>query len=329
MNRPLASSRTPRCFVLLVVTGGASCSMAPAGPEEAIEARIEGADLADHDCQVVLRDVGRVHGKHGPYATVDGWFVWEGSVDVARGAVDDGATIVVQYRRDERDWHEVVAFAEEGAGTDGYQRFTFQFWEGVIRDGEGGTNFLDMRLELIPLLRMPDGTRVYDHNRVANDLDSYVLTYSDWGPHGGPFGLGDDPAVCLGRSPPPDPPVVHFPAAGDRVVEGELSPGGRVRVDYDHHRLLDAHPECIRRTDYGTIGEVQMGVKIDDDPGQVSYHQFVAGFSTTGYYTVPIRDTIDLPADATKLTLWFSCGGPFHDWAYDNNQGHGDYDFGL
>ncbi len=54
-----------------------------------------GSDSSDRACTVVLRDAARLSNGTGGYQVneVDGqrWIVWEGSLDVAEQAIDDGA----------------------------------------------------------------------------------------------------------------------------------------------------------------------------------------------------------------------------------------------
>src|SRR5205823_4090379 len=75
--------------------------------------------------------------------------------------------------------------------------------------------------------------------------------------------------------------TLHFAASGAPTLEGAPIAGGSLKVDYDYHRLLDAHPECIDRSGYERtrVGVVQMGLKLNDDASRVYYYDFVAGFA--------------------------------------------------
>ncbi len=113
--------------------------------------------------------------------------------------------------------------------------------------------------------------------------------------------------------------VLVFERFGTPKQAGKIAPGAQVKINYDYHRLLDEHPECIRRTPNGDIGEIQMGVKFDDDPTKVQYVKFVAGYSHATHYKVPIQNTITVPKSAKKVELWFSSGGPLYNYAFDSN----------
>lgn len=119
----------------------------------------------------------------------------------------------------------------------------------------------------------------------------------------------------------PTDAVIHFGSEGAPVVEGDVSAGSSVEVEYDYARLLDRAPGCVRETPYGDIFEVQMGVKFNGDDSTDEYHLFVAGYSATSYYRVQTDNTIDVPEGAFEMALWFSCGGPFHNNEYDSNDG--------
>ena len=181
-------------FTLLV----AACSTTTADLDESDAPAIgkaDASDRADHDCQVVLRDIGFKPGS--PYATRDGWIVWQGHVDVASDALSAGAEVGVLYHRVGRPWYEVDAVAP--AVRDPHlplQHFSFELFYGITSGGEGGTNWQDMKVEVIPFLRMVDGSRVFDHNINASDFSNYLLDYS-WGTNRRPFELTTDATACV------------------------------------------------------------------------------------------------------------------------------------
>ena len=113
--------------------------------------------------------------------------------------------------------------------------------------------------------------------------------------------------------------LVTFERFGAPKLSGKIAPGSKVKIKYDYHRLLDDHPECIRRTPNGDIGEIQMGVKFDNEPSKVQYVKFVAGYSHAPHYKVPIENAITVPKNAKKVEIWFSSGGPLYNFAFDSN----------
>lgn len=113
--------------------------------------------------------------------------------------------------------------------------------------------------------------------------------------------------------------LVTFERFGAPKLSGKITPGSKVKIKYDYHRLLDDHPECIRRTPNGDIGEIQMGVKFDNEPSKIQYVKFVAGYSHAPHYKVPIENAITVPKNAKKVEIWFSTGGPLYNFAFDSN----------
>jgi hypothetical protein len=113
--------------------------------------------------------------------------------------------------------------------------------------------------------------------------------------------------------------VVTFERSGAPKIAGPVTCGTEVVINYDYHRLLDTHPECIRRTPNGEIGEIQMGVRFNGDNSRIRYFKFVSGYSSAPHYRVPIENTVKIPNDAKKVEVWFSAGGPLYNYAYDSN----------
>jgi len=185
-------SMTRRGVALLIVIGtGCDTTMTETQPPQI--GKLDGTDRADRDCQVVLREVGFKPGS--PYAVRDGWIVWQGHVDVAADALSAGAEVGILYHRVGRPWFEIDA-VPPAVRTPGIpQNFGFEMWEGISSGSEGGSNWSNMKVELIPFLRMVDGSRVFDHNKLRDDFGNYLLDYS-WGPGRRPFELDADPNVC-------------------------------------------------------------------------------------------------------------------------------------
>jgi hypothetical protein len=169
-------------------------------------------DHADHGCAIVLRDVKAP--DFGPVPA--GSFVWTGTVDVAtKLLVDDGegdgpAVPGVQWHSEfssgQNASSEVVTKKVAGASA-GYQRFEFSLNHDTI-PGSGGTStqLTSFQMSVLPFVTLPSGVRLFDHNRVANDLQSYVLWSGDTAgglvptpndPNlGKGFGVKNDPNVC-------------------------------------------------------------------------------------------------------------------------------------
>ena len=174
-------------FALLAFVAACDTSMTPTPTNAPQIGKADGTDSADHACQVVLRGVALKTGG-SPYVSQDGYLVWTGHVDVSQAAIDQGADVGVLYERAGRPWYEADATPTSDT------HFTFDMSYGITDGNEGGTNWEDMQIELIPFIKLPDGSRVFDHNVVGDDLGSYELVYSDG--TDAPFSLAADPNVC-------------------------------------------------------------------------------------------------------------------------------------
>ena len=123
--------------------------------------------------------------------------MWEGHIDVASDALSAGVDVGVLYHRVGRSWYEVdgVPPAVRDPALP-LQHFSFELWHGVSSGSEGGANWQNMKIEVIPFLRMVDGSRVFDHNIVSDDFTNYTLDYG-WGTGRSPFVLETDPTRCV------------------------------------------------------------------------------------------------------------------------------------
>jgi hypothetical protein len=184
--------------VVAVVVAAAACdSVTPAPVETDASAPLisadggQGGDRADRSCTIVLRDLARRADDRGGYQTQGGNWVWFGALDVARPALDAGARPAVIYRPNaNEDWYEAPAAAAAGAPL-GFERFAFRLAEHTSpMPSMSGSAIAAARMEVVPFLAMPDGSRVFDHNRNPGDFDNYVLAASNG------FRVVDEPGAC-------------------------------------------------------------------------------------------------------------------------------------
>ena len=166
-----------------------------------LEGEAQGADAAENQCGIVLREVGRRPNSTGGYESVCGehgcFYVWSGTLDVAEEQLGQGATPHVLYQTSmgERAWWEIDAVEVDGAGA-GYRRFAFRIDEHTPSPGMSTSSLNRTRIELVPFLRDSAGNRWFDHNRNANPFANYVLTIDNG------WGINDDPSVCPARVAP-------------------------------------------------------------------------------------------------------------------------------
>lgn len=159
----------------------------------------DGGDSADHACHIVLRELARVPATGG-YASecVDGacWFVWQGYLDVSDAAIADGAVPEVTYQSGSDPSWWVVSAEPAGAGTAGYQRFSFRIAEHTVGPGMSTTSLMRTRIQVAPYLVTAGGGRLFDHNRNPGDFDNYWLTSDN------AWAIADDPTACRAAAQP-------------------------------------------------------------------------------------------------------------------------------
>lgn len=176
-----------------------ACAIGAAEPTEsgaslAADAPLVGVDgsgdSADTSCNVVLRSMMRIPNNTGGYVTRgSGSWVWRAVVDVADAAAGEGGSPSVLYKPAGSDgWKSVVA-TQESKG-DGFTRFVAEVWEGMPAEGMSGTALRSTRVPVIPYLKLADGGRLFDHNRIADPMGSYVIS----GEAG--LAIGEDASIC-------------------------------------------------------------------------------------------------------------------------------------
>ena len=130
-------------------------------------------DSADYSCTLVLRQIRQPFGlPANPVGGVN-WVVFEGQVDVDE---DQKGTPRVLYSSRYTGWREAGAKPVPGAQP-GYQRYEFVLDDRTVPAGVSSA-WSSMKIEFIPFLQLPDGGRLFDHNRSSAPAGNYVLTSS-------------------------------------------------------------------------------------------------------------------------------------------------------
>ena len=203
--------RTPTLIALLLLTACAVESDEPAlAPDAQVlavsapwDAADGGPDLADSDCSIVLRQAWRPisqwGGYIGHYAGPSRWAVWQVQVDVDDELLADGATpgLLFSATHDSTWWEVVDHVPADGETPEGMSRFTFQLDEQGLDEAHEPPRAADAALELIPVLHLADGTRLFDHNRVSDPLAAYTLENDK------SWTVLDDGATCWGEQGKP------------------------------------------------------------------------------------------------------------------------------
>ena len=212
-----------------------------------------GQDGSDRSCHVVLRSASRVPGNTGGYQTncvpnSSCWYVWEGLLDVSAEAVELGANPVVLFQvGSDPTWRQVDAQPIDSP--EGQHLYSFRIDEHTVPDGMSMTSLMRMELQLAAALEMPDGSRLFDHNRNAGDFDNYVLDADNM------WAVEDDASTC---SRVVQQSEIDFRSDWNNVQQGALVAGGNVTIDYDLNRLTECFGSDNGAPSWGTTGHARV-----------------------------------------------------------------------
>jgi len=269
-------------------------------------------DSADYSCQIVLRQATRRMdgGRFVERCGADGrcsWS-WRATADVPLYALENGSTAHVLYQAISGDWLSVSGSAIGGA-EEGFQRFGFDIYEGIVGPGSTSTTGLSRyTLSLIPYLQTADGARIFDHNRVVEPAGSYVLNAQNG------LSVLDDPRIC---SPNPVDAVIQFSADWKQTVLGELKGGGSVAVVYDQNRSA----ECRATHNGNPAWTLEANVRASG--GDVQTASVIAFGQVYGSLADSVAGRFVIPDQASRLEIWFknaAYAGGFCEY-FDSNFG--------
>jgi hypothetical protein len=254
-------------------------------------------DTADRNCHVVLRELQRPWTGFTWESQGASW-VWSGTIEISEAAAAEGLEPVLLYQSgSDPAWREVAATPMQAPATPGFVRYGVRIHQGLPGPGMSGTGLLNSRIQAVPFLRMPQGGRLFDHNRHPGDADNYQLASPD-------FSVWRDDTVC---APPAGPQRARlvFDADWSERREGVLAPGGEMSIVYAPARL----GQCKK-----TQGNYQLW-------DITAYVLFAPGNQRR---TVSVRDgqvTMAVPIDARSATLWFEATNTSGCHAWDSNLG--------
>lgn len=331
MPRTLRHPILAACSSLLVVLLASACATEDADAPvdtSAVSApgpllgAADSPDAADRSCQVVLRSVARIPNGTGGYVTdANGVWMWRAIVDVAADA-DGEASILYRSTTSPDGWWQKAGVIT-GDAPSGFVRWTVDLDAHLPAEGMSGTSLSRARIDLIPALEV-GGHRLFDHNRLAGDLENYVLEASNQ------FAIGELPEVCPGAAESNtseliDGAVIQFGATGGPTQEGPLVAGGQVTVRYDLQRLT----RC--RGTHNGYPAWNLDAHVRFLPGGQQAEATVRGFEApTGTPTnvsFDVPAAFDVPADATAMELWFSntsyaTGTPCEAWDSNDSRNY-------
>ena len=242
-------------------------------------------DVADRECRVVLRRADFIADRSTGIAA---------TIDVANGLLaDPGATPGVLFNADGAGWQEVDAQpSTEDPAPAGFTRFVARFE-------------LLASADFIAFARTTTGVRLFDHNRLTGDFDSFHVDASTG------YTIGEAPSVCPGPGPLG---TITFAGNFMQTQHGALVAGGQLSVEYDLGRLT-----TCRGTIDGHRGWAMDAFAQFQPSGQIATGSVV---STTTSGDVASPFVADIPAGTTSVALWFENSAPSPPCtAWDSNYG--------
>lgn len=276
----------------------------------------DGKDGAERSCHLVLRTLER-----GAVSCPNGvcWWTWTGFMDVSSQAVSEGARPKVLFKNiDAAQWSSVSGTRVTGAPA-GFVRYRFKLATNTLRDGMSAAAYSRAYVAVAPFLLTSTGARLFDHNRLPGDFETYVLNQA------GGWKVADDAAICAGDVVVPR--ALDFQSGFRTQQRGALVAGQSVTLTYALDRLTtcrgthNGYPAWdlrafVRFNPSGTV--VDGTVRGFDAPNGVP--------SNAGAKSVPFELTI--PSGTTSLEVWFknSTGAGSSCEAWDSNFG-GNYVF--
>jgi hypothetical protein len=244
-------------------------------------------DFADRSCQVVLRDLGRVQTATG-FATSGSVWIFAARVDVSRAAIAEGyAPLLLGRAGSDASWRAHTPIASVAVDDD-TERFLFEIKDGNLPGpGMSTTGLSRSRVRAIPFLQSADGrTRLFDHNRVVDDLATYDVGLTD------AFSVAYDDAVCA-----PNHPTIRFDASGEPSMSGAIAPEADVVVHYDLSRLSTCRATHNGHPGWSTSAFARFL------PGGAVVEAQVVRHGGGGSDPAPARFRV--AAGATRMELWF------------------------
>lgn len=291
----------PALRVLATTLALAACTPDPTSTTAAASTapdlgKADGWDAADRGCAIVLDHVERAG-----LSTIDGRsLAWEGELVLSDAGQAQGAPRVLYGVFG--TWWDVPAEPVDGQPG----RYRFRIEEHTIQTGVSTTSLTRFRMSLAPYLATADGGRVFDHNRLPGDFETYDLT-TDNG-----WAIGAD-GTCVA---PPAVGELDFGLGFTQRQEGALVAGGLVRVRYALDRLTTCHATRNGFPAYDVIAHARFL------PGG---EQASGGMRVTS--TPPSGPTVSsrpfearIPHGATAVELWFEHVG-IGCQAFDSNLG--------
>jgi hypothetical protein len=155
------------------------CSAPEGGSADNASAAVTGADRSDAQCFIILRTASIDFSK--PVAA-SVWFKLTADIDVLGGRLAEGGAprlLWIDQNGKSRSTTSTDGAPQAiGGAAPGYQRFRIELTHDTISTGDE-TWIASSHVSILPFLLMKDGSRLFDHNRVTGQFDTYTLWSGD------------------------------------------------------------------------------------------------------------------------------------------------------
>ena len=293
-------------------------------------------DRPDFDCAVTLRSVGRIQSGPGYATTCDlgdrsgsCLYVWEGFIDVDASLAGQVESVGVLFKTGQTGGQWYVSAAEPIEGADnGFLHYAFRIDRYTPAAGMSMTSLNRTVIELIPYVRSPNGSRLFDHNRIKHPLHNYLLTLDNR------WTMDDAPAICTPVNRAGAELLFSYPAFEQSVINGPVSAGKTLKVRYDGRRLRERH-SCLGSQGPVSATTVMMGWMVNGEGQRVREERVESYRESYGYACAgespcitheKFEPQLAIPEDARSIQMWFYCvpgfsQGQASNWRYDSNFG--------
>lgn len=250
-----------------------------------------GKDQSDHKCKVVLRYAGRSYaGDKWEVKCSSGkcYYVFDVNIDVSEEIPIESQVYILYHLTSDPKWWEVKA-EEKTQTLPGYRSYYAKIFEHTF--GPKTKSLEQVVLEMIAFVKLPDGTRLFDHNLYKEDFENLRLTL------GNNF-QANDMGICK-----PIVGTIWFNDDWSETTYGALRQGGYMVVNYDLDRLPDCRGTHNGFPAWDIVAYAKFNPSAEIFSGSV--RQFVTenGWTTTTATEKPF--VVKIPDNATSVELWF------------------------
>ncbi|MCA9521613.1 MAG: hypothetical protein KC609_11600 [Myxococcales bacterium] len=213
-------------------------------------------------------------------------FVWWGAIDLAAD-LEDVADVQLLYRlRGQERWWQVSATRSTDPSP-GFVRYEVELSENLFGPTDDPTHEIDV----VALVTLANGQRLFDHNRFPGDFENLTLQLAN----GFAANDGQTCRVDVGR--------LEFLESWHHHSTGLLRQGGYLHLSYDIDRLPDCRGTHNGHPAWDIVAHLRFLPGGEERSGSVRELVSVNGVPTNQATDRPFVTRI--PDDASAVEIWF------------------------